>query len=223
MVAERKTPAEVEAHYLPRIAAARAAEDARRDEAWLGLALPLCGVPARPMSLADFLALRLAGNAHVCANIEPAEGENMEAFWARHDGVFLWRISPDYRPSASALAAFIERHQIYRLDLGRLHHEIDDYLRVTFADRIKPVRVEGQAHAPLSVAASFAACWIHDFSSAYGWTAPEVLDLPLAQIFQLRHLMLLEATIKAGKRPFPAGDESDQLAAQCFAEIAALS
>jgi hypothetical protein len=222
----RRTIAEIDAHYLPKITAAKAKAEERRDAAWLAIPAAICGVPVRPMTLADYLALHLAGNAHVCANAGPGEVEGSAAFWAMHDGIFLWRISVAYAPSAEAREAFMARHQVAAIDLIELHAAIADYLRAIFADRPAPPATTSTAEndqVPLSIAASFAACWIHDFAAAYGWIDEHVLAMPLPRIFQLRHLLRVDADLKAGRRPRPAGDEADSLAAAAFAEIAALA
>lgn len=214
-IANRKS--EIEAHYLPRIAAARAAAEERRDEAWLDVPHDLCGLPTRAMTLADYLALHAAGNAHLCDHPEPA---NAAAFWALHDGVLLWRLSLDYQPATEARAKFAQR--LRAADIGAMHEAIIVYIRDLFADRPKNIQREDEkAHAPIVLPASFAACWIHDFGQAYGWPPTTTLAMPLPQIFQLRQLLKFEATLKAGQRPMPT-DEADVLAARCFAEIAAL-
>jgi hypothetical protein len=216
---------EIEARYLPQIAAARAAAEERRDLAWLPeYPQHLCGFPIRPLSLSDFLALRLAGNAYVCAVPPPADPVDAAAFWAAHAVVVLWRLSPDYSPSPAAREAFLRRPALLALDGLALHAAVEEFLRETFADRPLPVKKVGGADVvPPTVAASFAACWIHELAEAYGWPPATVLALPLAQIFQIRQLLRLSATLAAGKTPLPAGDEADRLEAAAFAEIAALS
>lgn len=222
MSAPRKTPAEIEAHYLPLIAQARAEAGARRDAAWIAFPRTLAGIPVRTMTLEDYLALFLAGNAHLCAVEPPADEAEALAWWAAHDGVFLWRLSPEYAPDPAARDRWIARYQVASLDLARLHPEILDYLRELFADRPRPVIVHDAARVPPSIAASFAACWIHDFAAAYGWSDTHTLAMPLPRIFQLRNLQRLEAALRAKQSPPPAADEADELAAACFAEIVAL-
>ncbi len=214
----------IEARYLPLIAAARAAAEERRDAAWLGeLPHTLCGFPVRPLTLGDLIALRLSDNAFVCAVPPPADPAEASAFWAAHACVVLWRLSPDYSPAPAARAAFLSRPALRALDGLALHAAVEAFLRDTFADRPQPVVTGDSAPAvPPTVAASFAACWIHELAEAYGWPPATVLALPLAQIFQLRQLLRLSATLAAGQKPLPAGDEADRLAAAAFAEIAAL-
>ncbi len=220
----RPTPAAIDAHYLPLMAAAAQTAAERRDGAWLfQLERTVCGVPVRAMTLADLIALRLSGNAHVTP-LQPAAEEDPVAFWAKHSCIFLWRISCGYRASREALVDWQRRHDIAGLDFEVLHREITAYIAEAFADWPRPLKVEGES-SPVSgrLGVGFAACWIHDFAQAYGWTAAETLALPLPALFQLRRLLQVEADIKAGRDPLPVGDEVDRLAAAAFAEIEALS
>lgn len=219
---ERTTPAAIEAHYLPLIAAARTAAEERRDEAWLDVPHEICGLPTRAMTLSDYLALHAAGNAYLTAVDEPDLPAARRNFWALHSGILLWRLSPEYRPCAKARDTFIKKRLVGR-DIPTVRLGVEAFIREMFADRVRPVKVEARAdHAPLTVPASFAACWIHDLATAYGWTDAHILALSLPRIFQLRQLLLIESRLKNGGKVLPSGDEADRLAAAAFSEIAAL-
>ncbi len=220
----RTTRAAIEAHYLPLIAQARTAAESRRDEAWLDVPHPICGLAVRALTLADFLALRAAGNAHfTAAATPPAEPLAAARFWSAHHAQLLWWLCPAYRPGASAERERWILDRIAPLPFEKLHAEVMAYLAATFADCPAPVQAEGASAAPASLGASFAACWVHDFSAAYGWPPAVILGLPLAQIFQLLHLQRHDALLKTGRTPAPSGDEADRLAAAAFSEIAALA
>lgn len=212
---------EIESRYLPQIAAARAAAEERRDEAWLPeVPHTVAGVPVRALTPRDYLTLVAIGNAYLAPVAPPAE----PAAWHAHSAQFLWVLSADYRPGDGAAARRWSAKHIRPLDPLAVHTAIEEYLQLMFADRPRPVETEADAAAaPLTVPASWLACWVHEFAQAYGWSPAEVLALSFPQIFQLRQLLRFEASLKRGERPPPAGDEADLLAAACFAEIAALA
>ncbi len=218
--------AEIQSTYAARIAAALAAAAAQRDGAFVAVPFDVCGLKLRPLTLRDFLHLALAGNAHLGgATPPPAEAPAVDRarFWSSHHAQLLWVVWEGAKlGNTKARDAFL-KNQVAPLDFALLSAGLADYLAEQFFDAPRaPALVDGapppvEHNDPLRV--SFVAHHVHALAAAYGWRLPEILDLPLAVVFQLRRLIRADQYITAGKTPPPHFDESDRLWGEMLAAL----
>jgi hypothetical protein len=113
--------------YAPRLAAARAAESARRSEAFLDTTLTVCGEEIRQMTPADLLMLDGFESPFVSGR--PADATPADVAF------FLWQLHADNRPGL--LNAFRRGRLIGRLrhlDLDDCRAQIVAYCARMFAD-----------------------------------------------------------------------------------------
>jgi hypothetical protein len=214
------TPAEqIQADYAPRLAAAAARDvaamaeaDNRRVGAVLEVPHDVCGIPLRAMTLVDYAALIVSGNAHATPAQEPESDEDRLAFWASHNLAFLWLLSPDYVGGKPKVRdKFISRHA--HLPLLEVARGINEYLADTFADAPRKSHDEDDAQPgtskPLNpIRAGFPIHWQHRIAMNYGWTRAEIRSVPLKELFQHLSLIEAEAAIRNTGRlqPFTGGE-----------------
>ncbi len=125
-------------------------------------------------------------------------------------GLFLWIVSPHYDPfnKEITLSSWKKRWMRFRkIPVPRIrevfmhqlvchpkwnlfHRAITRYLERAFMDR--PPQCEGGK----PIAASYAAGMIHRISRAYSWRPEEIMDMPIAGIFQLLKWIDVEANPK---------------------------
>ena len=151
------------------MAAAQAQEDAQRDIAFLELCADLCGEPVRPLTLRMLLWLFTAGSPFVSGGSVGPE----------HVAQFLWIASPSFAPfDTAARAAFVAR-VAETVPFEPAVEAIDQLIDAALMDR--PARSGRPATASIT---SFAAGLVDEFASEYGWTRGEILDCPVAILYQ---------------------------------------
>ena len=218
----------ITAAYAPRIAAAaqrdavnHAADNSRRDAALVEAPEMVCGIPLRALTLPDYLALIVAGNAHVTPAPVPEDPVAQIRFWAAHSYALVWLVSPSYRADPAARDAFVATHA------ARLNHEallagLRDYLRGTFADapRASSETTPGAIPPPDPIGCSFALHWQHRIAAAYHWSREEIRRLPLKEMFQILRLIEAERKAKQGELlRAPLSGEADRLWAEMLRHI----
>lgn len=211
--------AQVEAEYAPKIAAAALAVRRRRDAGFLDAPFSVHGLVVRPMSLADYIALRAAGNAHVCHEPAP-EGVTEDKFWALHDAALLWTLSADFTPVDAAREAFVA--SLAAMPYEDLHTAVLVYLEETFADspwqggKGKP---GAGGDDPFRI--SIFAHWLAEVAAVVPWSRAELRALPLTEFFQYLRLARANAAIARKERPKPPSDEIDRAWAAMQTEMMA--
>jgi len=203
------TAEQIQAEYAPKLRAAadrdlaaHAESDTRRVGAILDVPHDVCGIPLRAMTMVDYAALVVAGNAHATPTPQPEADADRLKFWASHNLVFLWLLSPDFvAGDAKARDKFVSRKA--HLSLLDVAHGISEYLRDTFADAPRSQRVAGEVESPDPIKAGFPIHWQHRLASNYGWTRAEIRALPLKELFQHLNLIEAEAAMKNAGRLLP--------------------
>lgn len=153
---------------IPGYASAVAHERLNRNAAFLGLADRVCGIDVSPMTLRHYVCLESIGSPYVCGGDITSE-DTLAA---------VWLISPDYDPkNNSARKAFCKRISTYKV--ADAMREMNDYVSSAFEDA--PASAGGNTVQYYSTAASL----VDLFAREYGWQLNEILDLPLAVLFQL--------------------------------------
>lgn len=151
---------------------------------WLGLAPDLCGSPVRPLTLRHVLELMLAGNAFFTGR----RALLADVF------DFLWRLHPAfYRPgSAHRYFDWPSRERLVRrvrgLDLLHAEREIHQFISAAYADHPGEESSEDGGTAPklLVPHANLVDALVEWFAATYSWSPATTLDMPIAQLFQLR-------------------------------------
>ena len=159
--------------YKEALAAAQRKQDELRDLAFLADIIEIVpGVASRQLTPRHLLLLNACGSPFI-------RGGDL---LAEHVAQILWILAPAFAPGGTAARdAFIA-------DLAHLPlpddfdpaAAIDDYLDGVFIDR--PARA--RAASGLPPITSFVAALIDEFAFEYGWSRNEILDEPLAAIFQ---------------------------------------
>lgn len=174
----------------PEIQAIYAAEQTRRSLAWLRLEFPLCGSKVGPLTLRILTELQFAKNAFVTGE-EPTRADVFDVLWRLHPAF--------YRPGCATLSRWWARRQLVRrvrrLSVTRAAMEI----RVRFAawrqDEPGTVKIEGGAPSLLSARVHMVDDFICHFGQYFHLSPDEVLDYPLAALYQLYR----QQAINAGK------------------------
>jgi hypothetical protein len=181
----------------PAIAATLAAENQRRCANWLGLSPDLCGSPTRPLTPRMVMELTLAGNAFFAARLP---------LWTDcHD--VLWRLHPRYYRPASparyfdwpAYANLARRLRRLRAidDLDGTAAAIRAHIAAAYLDApaapAPGAETPGKPASPLAAAPHWLDALCNWVASRYGAAFGHPLDMPLAQIFQLRRAAGIDA------------------------------
>lgn len=212
------SPAELQADYAARIAAAAAQAQTQRDTAFVAAPHDVCGLRLRAMTLRDYLHLTSAGCAHLVPGPAPEDPAALARHWAAHHGLLLWVVWEESRLGDRAARDAFLRDRVAPLDFGTLSSAIGRYLGEMFHDAPRAPRDPAarahlaQRNDPLRV--SFVAHHVHRLAAAYGWPLPAILDLPLPVLFQLDRLIRAEERIQAKLAPEPFFDDSDRLWAE---------
>lgn len=166
--------------YKEAIAQAAAEEEALRDLAFLEADLDICEVPVRQLTPRHLLLLFAARSPFLCGGVCAPE----------HIAQFLWIVSPAFVPDGDARQAFLAVIGS-RVEYEPARIAIEAYVAQALMDR------PGVSGAKSIAITSFVAVLVHIFASAYGWTRREILDTPLAALYQLRRLIERERNPKA--------------------------
>ena len=96
--------------------------DTAQQEAWLNIEHEICGIKIRQMTIKDFYFLNGVESPFL-------KGGD---FTPGDIGIFLWLLSPDYKPCKTAQRKFVK--QIKDIKVARAEEEILKYLEITFSD-----------------------------------------------------------------------------------------
>jgi hypothetical protein len=219
----------IKAEYAARIAAAEQASLSRLDAAFVDVPFVVAGSEIiRAMCLPDYLALIVAGNAHVCGHQPPADAtdEQVEQFWALQNAQLMWVLSPEFSRDTAARNRFLKR--VGGLPFHRVCEDLTEYLRDTFADAPRRRQVVGAAPRAPALRVSFAATWYHRFGAHLHWSRAEIRATPLRELFQLHRVIEFDESVKAASRagravaPSLMNDEVDHLWGEMLDKINAL-
>lgn len=187
----------------PAIREAIEREKETRQEAWLGLEEPLCGVLVKPLTLRMVLFLDLARNWYVAggfASVDFRDGSTVSD-WVFNQSQFLWVVSPKFSAgNERARTRFYK--SLRKLEPGKLHRAIERYYGAAFFDA--PANCSTNSSAPK---VDWIAAFVHEFASAYHWPADRILDTPLRVLLQLRRCIQISNEPKsANSLPNPESD-----------------
>lgn len=143
-------------------------EQANREQAFLAVTAPICGVPIQHMSVRHWMQLIGCKNRFI-------RGERPEP---SDVAMFLWFLSPDYSTDADARTKFIAE-RVRPLEFMDVTREIYAYLNRVFQDIPQG---DGSSQGKNYTAA--VASIVDILASEYGWTDEHILTLPLARVFQ---------------------------------------
>lgn len=141
-----------------------------RDAAFLELPTSICGLDIRPLTPRDLLVLDALENPIAWTR---EEADTIQV------GRFLWFQSVNYRPRAK-LRQFLHAFQVLSMDRTKAIDQIDNYFKQAFHDA--PGK-SGRREVPY---VGWAAHFVDQFAAEYGWTRREILDCPLAILYQQR-------------------------------------
>lgn len=144
-----------------------------RDGAFLNLPLVICGFPCEPMTARHFAILIHARSPFVVGGFPLPENVAQ----------FLWVLNPRFDYTATVERdAFIECCS--ELDYDNAVQEIRQYIDDCFMD--SPANSGGGGESFNSWLASL----VDTLAREYGWREREILDLPLASLFQYVRLIV---------------------------------
>ena len=178
-------------------------EKETRQEAWLGLEDPLCGVPVKPLTLRMVLFLDLAANWYVAGgfgSVDFTAGSTVSD-WVFNQSQFLWVVSPQFAPGDERARKRFYK-SLRKLQPATLHREIERFYGAAFFDA--PANNHANSSAPK---VDWIAALVHEFASAYHWPADHILDTPLRVLLQLRRCIQISNEPKsASSLPNPESD-----------------
>ena len=163
-------------------------EEENRELAFLGLSAPLCGVPVVPLSLRRMTFLLQAKSAFFYGRAPALEDV----------ALFLWACSPKFRPgdperqgefltdlcAGSALA-----------DMDAMLAAIKDYLEAAQNDApAGQVVAPGKEKEPVFC---FVAHLVDPLAKEYGWSLGDIMEMPLALVYQMLRKIALRNNEKA--------------------------
>lgn len=201
-----------------RDAARRSAEEMRRTSAFIDAPFDVCGIRLRPMTIPDYVALIVAGNAHVTSVPQPEDQRSAMKMWGLHNMALLWFMSEDFRANApKEREAFTIAHADISFDEAA--RGIGEYMQETFADAPRPSG-EGASNAADPIGAAFPAHWQHKIAACYGWSREEIRAMPLKELFQYLRLIDADTAAKNGKQiRTPLDGEVDRLWSEMLRDI----
>ena len=155
---------------IPDYAAAVEREAALREEAFIDGCTPLCGVRVYALTLRRFVILSGIGSPFLCGGTPTPE----------QIIIFLWIQS---RPLGVLTSSSREQRR-FAARLGKLDYAdtvgaIREWVATELQD--SPSSVVGPRRAHF---ASWAAAMVHQIAIEYHWSEAEILDMPLARLFQ---------------------------------------
>lgn len=160
--------------YPEAMAAAQAEEEELRDLAFIPVDLDICGVPVRQLTARHLL---------LCIYVRSPFFFSRDDLGPEHVAQFLWIVSPQFDPlDGLARSAFI-KNIATSVQFAEAVPAIDDYLDQALMDRPPSGAARGASIT------SFIASLVDEFASEYGWTIDEILDRPLAALYQLLRRM----------------------------------
>lgn len=199
-------------------------ERVARDAAFLGTTENVAGYELRPMTLPDYLILRLAGNALL--REEPASPEEL--------GAFLWLLSVDYHPRAGrrrrrfmrrcrefcepappwlptrgARARWLRRKRQALRRAAEVHLAAEEFVREACQDR--PPSRRGSGFVPSYY--SDAVYWCALLGREFGYSVEQVMRMPLKMVFGF----VVEIQEHSGSKT-PLTNPSDRFRAKWLAE-----
>lgn len=162
---------------IPGLAAAIQRECEVRDESFLNLPRIIAGVEALPITPRMLLLLHVSNSPFVCGGVPLPE----------HVAAFLWITSPRFIVGNGYKARW-RRWQLCRAIRRASYQDAVTAIRAHVEDAFQdsPSESSGEEKQPVvSVTASLVDC----FASQYGWPEREVLDTPIARLFQYARMI----------------------------------
>lgn len=153
---------------IPGYAEAVALEQSNRELAFIDLPIPLCGVTVNQMTPKHLLLLSGCENRFITGGY-PREGD-LETF--------LWIISTDYRTGQKEMVSWV-RKRLKHLDKREAYKDISAYIERTFQDAPASNGVQQKQYT------ASVAFLVDLFGVEYGWTDTQVLNCPIARLYQL--------------------------------------
>ena len=173
---------------IPGYTEALAAEEAAREESFLGVAAPIGGVPVVPLTLRRLTFLFRGRSPFFYGGALGPEAVAQ----------FLWIVSPKFRPAdLDARALFLAEISTSAAlaDLAAAEAEIETFIALTFGDApASQAQVPGADKPPVTC---FAASIVDTLAAEYGWGLDAIMDAPLACIYGLLRRIALRRDPKA--------------------------
>lgn len=214
--AQLQIVASLQAEYSGRIAAAARETQERRDAAMVDTPVAICGLPIRRMTVDDYVALVVTGNAYVAHVCEPTEELARRAFWVEHAAYLVWFLSPEYTREKEKRDKFFAT--LAALNPAEMSSDLHAYLDEIFADAPRgPVHESDEPPPPPSpdpVGVSFAAHWVARIAQRFPWSRAEIRALPLPELFQYLRIIAAEKRAAEGEQPIALDDAVDALWAE---------
>jgi len=156
-------------------------ENAARETAFLDVPVDIAGVDCVQLTPARLILLHGIESPFICGGmVSPAAV-----------AAFLWIVSVDFKPGDTAARdAFVKR--IRKTDAKAAIDGIRKYLDDALMDA--PTNEDGAHGAPV---VSFTASVVHALAKLYHWSERDILNIPLARIWQYLRLARRDADPKA--------------------------
>lgn len=187
-------------------------EQELRDFSFLGFPEDIAGIPVRPYTLRDLLALDAMKNGFVVDYVFESELERvvqaMQFLWFMSTSHRLPRNWPDRFWMSWRQARFI--HRVSKMNAEVVISGVEAYLKEAWYDN--PYSSDGDTSSTLK--ASFVV-YIIDllYSAAYPWTEREILAMPVKKLWQYVRI----ATNRLDPKQ-PLANRSDRLAVDFIAK-----
>lgn len=158
-----------------RIAALEEKTKRERDLFWSSATVDyVCGLPTRPLTMRAVVDLTMAGNA-LFNSSEPAFGDL---------AALLWRLSPCYGKRFQAWHKWRLTRRLKKIGRNRVYYGVLEFLDSSYretAENTKGAKGEDNGLPRLNPTAAI----IDALCNQYGMSQDAVLDMPLANVWQL--------------------------------------
>lgn len=171
-----------------------------------------------PISIRSWRALVHASNPLVCGGIVDLQAA-VEFLWL-HSNEFREAQLQDTATAAKirdvAQSNFRKLVQDLILDGNDFFRTLIECVELQFEAALPPSRKSGSLWETISVCGSV----VHDLASSYGWTIEYILDLPIAQVFQLVRCIVRD---RVGEETYQVRYANRKDIAAISAQVAALN
>jgi hypothetical protein len=178
-------------------------ESAIREVSFLSIDLDICGVEVKQFTPKHFIFLDFLQSPFTTGKDTITIEDVIQ---------FLWIVSKDYVDNSPQKKEEFSKKLLDK-DLNKLVEEIDQYITDAFADRPPKMDMPKGKETQIPFFA-WVCSYIDLLASEYGWLDDNVMNMPIARIFQYAKAIEARKSYMAGTKPCLMNNMSDNVKVQ---------